>query len=66
MHWNRASCFEFVGKSMQCETITWPEFTNGGKAILEQILVTEEINQSKRAGQWESQSGIQVRNWTSE
>ena len=36
------------------------QFPNGGKAIAEQILASEEINKSKRAGLWESQSGIQV------
>ena len=35
-------------------------FPNGGKAIVEQILVSEEINKSKRAGLWESQSEAQV------
>ena len=38
--------------------MTWSEFTNGGKAIVEQILVSEEINKPKRAGlREESQSG---------
>ena len=53
------SC-ELVGKSMETEKTTWSEFPNGGKAIVEQILASEEINKSKRAGLWESQSGIQV------
>ena len=35
-----------------------PEFPNRGKAILEQILVSQEINKSKRAGLLEPQSGI--------
>ena len=52
MRWNRASCCEFDGKSM--ETETWSEFSNGGKAIVEQILASEERNKSKRAGLWES------------
>ena len=34
---------------METET-TVPECPNGGKAIAEQILVSEEINKSKRAG----------------
>ena len=34
--------------------------SNGGKAIVEQILASEEINKSKRAGLRESQSGIRV------
>ena len=44
---------------METETL-WSEFPNGGKAIIEQILASEEINKSKRAGLWESQLGIQV------
>ena len=46
------------------ETTTWSEFSNRGKAIVEQILVLEEINKSKRAGLWESQSGIRVEKLT--
>ena len=30
------------------------------KAIVEKILASEEENKSKRAGLWESQSGIRV------
>ena len=45
---------------METETKTWSEFPNGGKAIVEQILVPDERNKSKRAGLWESQSGIRV------
>ena len=60
MWWNEAFRYEFDGKSMETETTTWSEFPNGGKAIVEQILASEEINKSKRAGLWESQSGIQV------
>ena len=59
MQWIWSSCCEFDGKSMETET-RWSEFPNRWKAIVEQILVAEEINQSKRAGPWESQSGIQV------
>ena len=44
------SYFEFVGKSMKTETTTLSEFPNGGKAIVEQILASEEINKSKRVG----------------
>ena len=36
------------------------EVPNGWKAIVEQILVSEERKKSKRAGLWKSQSGIQV------
>ena len=52
--------FWFIGKSMETEKTAWSEFTNGGKAITEQILASEEINKSKRAGLWESQSEIGV------
>ena len=31
---------------METETTTWLEFPNGQKAILEQILASEEINKS--------------------
>ena len=60
MPWNGASHCELVGKSMETETTTWSEFPNRGKAIIEQILASEERNKSKRAGLWESQSGIQL------
>ena len=55
MRWNGASRFEFIGKSMEIKTTIWSEFPNGGKAIGEQILVSEESDKSKRAGLWESQ-----------
>ena len=29
---------------METETTTWSEFSNGGNAIVEQILASEEIN----------------------
>ena len=45
MKW--ASHCEYDGKSMETETITWSEFPSGGKAIVEQILASEEINKSK-------------------
>ena len=60
MRSNRASCYEFDGKSTETETQTWSEFPNRGKAIIEWILAAEERYKSKRAGLWESQSGIQV------
>ena len=60
MQWNRAPCFEFLGKSMETDTATWSEFPNGAKAIVEKIPASEEINKSKRARLWESQSGMQV------
>ena len=51
---------EFDGKSKETETTTWSEFPRGGEVIAEQLLASEEINKSKGAGLWESQSGIQV------
>ena len=60
MSWNKGIHCESDGKSVETETTTWSEFPNGWKAIVEQILVSEEINKSKRAGLWEPQSGIQV------
>ena len=50
--WNGASCFEFIGKSMETETTIW--WKSGGQAIVEQILASEERNISKGAGLWES------------
>ena len=35
---------------METETTTWSEFPNGGKAINEQVLMSEERKKSKRAG----------------
>ena len=52
--------FEFIAKSMKPETKTLSEFPNKGKAIVEQILASEEKNKPKTAGMWESQSGIWV------
>ena len=60
MQWNGASCWEFDGKSMETETTIWSEFPNGVKAIVEQMLVSEERNKSKRTGLWESQLEIGV------
>ena len=57
MRWNMTSRCEFDGKSMETETTTWQKFPNGGKAIVEQILVSEERKKSKRAGLWESKRG---------
>ena len=59
MWWNDVFLCGF-GKSMETETATWSEFFNGGKAIVEQMLASEEINKSKRARLWESLSGIRV------
>ena len=44
----------------QTEITTWSEFRNGGKAIVEKIIALEERNKNKKAGLWESQSGIRV------
>ena len=52
--------FLFAGKSTETKTTTWSDFPNGGKAFVEQIIVSEYTNKSKRPGLWESQSGIQV------
>ena len=60
MQWNRASHFEFGGKSMETKITIWSEFHIGENTIAEQILVSKEINQYKRGGLWESQLGIQV------
>ena len=51
---------EFHRTSMETETTIWSEFHNGGKAIVEQILLSEERKKSKRAGLWESQWWILV------
>ena len=51
---------EFDRKSMETKTLTWTKFPTGDKAIVLQILASEERNTSKRAGLWESQSGIWV------
>ena len=43
----RASRCEFDWKSVETETTTWSEFLNGGKAIVEQMLASEERNTVK-------------------
>ena len=48
MWWNRVTCVEFIGKSMETETTTWSEYSNGGRAIVEQILASEERKKSKK------------------
>ena len=60
MQWNGAFPCEFDRKPIETETTTWSEFPNGGKAIVEQKLASEERNKSKRAELRESQSGIWV------
>ena len=42
MQWNWSFPFEFDGKVMETETTTWSEFINESKAIVEQILASEE------------------------
>ena len=59
MQWNGASRFEFAGKSMEAATTAWSEFPNGEKAIIEQILASEEKSKFKR-----SKSGIRVGKFT--
>ena len=54
MWFNGASHCGFGGKSKETETTKWSEFLSGGKAIVEQIIASEEINKSKRTGLWES------------
>ena len=46
MWWNGASCCKYDEKEtkMETKTTTWSEFPNGGKAFVEQILASEEIN----------------------
>ena len=44
----------------ETEARTRSEFFRGRKTIVEQTLVFEERDMSKRAGQWESQSMIPV------
>ena len=46
MQRNGPSHCEFDGKAMETET-TWSEIPNGGKAIVEQIIASEERNQRK-------------------
>ena len=42
-----ASYCEFDGKSMETETATWSKFSNRGKAIVEQIIGSEERKSPK-------------------
>ena len=66
LKWSRRpsqSARVYNGKSMETETTT-SEFLNGGKAIVEQILASEERKKFKRAELWESQSGIWVEKLT--
>ena len=47
MRWNIASHSQFYGKSLQTETTTWSEFPNGVKAVVKQILASEERTKKK-------------------
>ena len=58
MQWNGESRFEFDGKPMKFETRTFSDFPNLCWAIAEQILPSAEKNKSKKAGLWQSLSGI--------
>ena len=51
---------------METETAKLLVFPNGGKATIEQGLVSDEINKSERTQLWESQSRIQSGNYLSE
>ena len=46
----KVSHFDFDRKSMETEILTWSEVP---KAIVEQILASEERNSSKRVGLWD-------------
>ena len=56
----QGNLFEISRTSVETETTTWSEFSTGGNTIGEQILASEERNESKRTGLRESQSGIQI------
>ena len=59
MQSNGTPSLEIDGKSMETDKTTWSEFSNGEKAIIEQILTSEQRNKSKRPLLRDSQSGIQ-------
>ena len=54
MQWNGTFYFEFIGESIETAT-TWLKFPNGGKPILEEILVSEEINPKEQDCESQSQ-----------
>ena len=56
-----ASCFEFDRKSIESETATWLEFLSEGKAFVEQILASEEINNSKEQDCESQSAAVQIR-----
>ena len=45
---------------MEAETTKWSEFPNGGRTIVEQILVSKERKKSEITGLRHSQSGTWV------
>ena len=60
MRWNMEPHREFDGVSMETETTIWSDFPNGGKAVVEQILASEEKNRPKTTELWEWLSAIRV------
>ena len=54
MQWSGTSCFDFIGKFIETGT-TWSEWPNERKAIVEQILMSEERNLIKQGCQSRSQ-----------
>ena len=65
MQWSGISSFEFDRKPMEIGTVTWSEFPNRGKAIVER-LASEERNpdeQHLRVGIWLGKLTIRVRSF---
>ena len=48
MQSNGTPSLEIDGKSVETDKTTWSEFSNGQKAIIEQIPTSEQRNKSKR------------------
>ena len=59
MQSNGTPSLEIDGKSVETDKTTWSEFSNGQKAIIEQIPTSEQRNKSKRLLLRDSQSEIQ-------
>ena len=59
MQSNGTPSLEIDGKSVETDKTTWSEFSNGQKAIIEQIPTSEQRNKSKRPLLRDSQSEIQ-------
>ena len=49
---------------METEITTWSESLNEGQATLKQVLGSKELNKSKSAGLWASQSKFWEENLT--